>query len=134
MPPQRFPKTSKFWDVCKLEEDLMNLTAWDTTLSTTKLKNMGIERAPPLDIDNPDAVDANPVFFQPIPDSPEFKEAFAASRRDIYNWHRCTDERSDFGTLHCVSHLIGWLSGVAYGVAHVHNLYPADRPQWLRIS
>lgn len=134
MSPQRFPKTSAFWRVTKIENELMGLPAADTTLPMNKLKSLGIERAPPLDIDNADAVDAYPVFFRPIPDTPEFEEAFAASRRDIYKWHRCNDERGDYGTLHCVSHLIGWLAGVAYRVAHVHHLYPADAPQWLRVS
>ncbi|KAK3292779.1 uncharacterized protein B0H64DRAFT_237459 [Chaetomium fimeti] len=138
MPPQRFPKTSKFWEVHKLEQGLMGLGELSTTLSTSRLKSMGIERAPQLDIDNPDMVDAHPVFFQPFPDTPEFRESLAASRRERhendYDWSPCTHELSHIGRLDCAGHVINWLTGLAYGAVHVHNLYPTDVPQWKSAS
>ena len=137
MAPQPFPKTSKFWAVNKLENELMNLPERDTTLSTSRLQHMEIERAPDLDIDNPDAVDAHPVFFQPLPDNPEFREALAASRRDLEmdrRWSPCTEELAHTGRLDCAGHVIRWLARLGHGAVRAHKLYPTNIPDWRKAT
>ncbi|KAH6640506.1 hypothetical protein F5144DRAFT_560673 [Chaetomium tenue] len=134
MAPPSFPKTSGFWRVDKLENDLMNLAESETTLSTSRLKNMNIERAPELNIDSPDAVDAHPVFFQPFPDNLEYREALAETRRDLeeneLEWSTCTKGPSHVGQLDCACRIIHWLAGLRQGTFLEDEFYPTDIPQW----
>ena len=129
-----FPKPSGFWKVDKLENDLMNLAESETTLSTSRLKNMNIERAPELNIDSPNAADAHPVFFQPFPDNLEYREALAETRRDHeeneLEWSTCTKEPSHVGQLNCTGRIIDWLAGLRQGPFLEDEFYPTDIPQW----
>jgi len=116
----------------------MNLPASDRTLSTTTLKNMGIERAPQHDIDNPNAVDADAVFFKPFPDTFDFRSAVAERVRDyggeVQWWYRCPDEVPHVDRLSCALHVIDRLHHLGYFAILIHNLYPADAENWRESS
>jgi hypothetical protein len=78
---------------------------------------MGIERAPQLDIDNPTAVDAHPVFFQPFPDTPDFRRAVAEQLREYCEswgdhqwWYHCPDELLYTDRVSCALHVIDRLA------------------------
>ncbi|KAH6843077.1 hypothetical protein B0I37DRAFT_418200 [Chaetomium sp. MPI-CAGE-AT-0009] len=128
MDPPRFPKDSKFWEVLGLEKDLMGLPESDTTLKTGRLKSMGIERAPLLDIDNdkPVARGAHPVFFQPLPNGPEFRKALAASRRELdelgQNWSTCTRK------------LEHWQTALPDVGIRLPQYPPGELPEWFTYS
>jgi hypothetical protein len=126
------PKASAFWNIVRLEKELRELPHSEMTFSINKLKSMGIERAPPLDIDSPYAVDAYPVFFQPLADTPDFRNAVEKSIGEGREWSHCSDELPHFDRVSCAGHAIGWLDGTHNGAVIVNNLYPRGAPQWHR--
>lgn len=126
------PKAPAFWDVVRLEKSLMELAVSDTSFPVSRLKAMGIERAPPLDIDDPNAADAHPVFFLPLADTPDFRNAVEMSIGEGREWSHCPDELAHFDRVSCAGHAIGWLDGTHNGAVIVHDLYPHDAPKWHR--
>ncbi|KAK4043152.1 hypothetical protein C8A01DRAFT_32794 [Parachaetomium inaequale] len=98
---------------------------------------MGIERAPQLDIDNPNAVDAHPVFFTPVPDTPDFRRAIAEQLReycqgwgDDQPWDHCPDELQHIDRLSCACRVIDMLGYWGHHAISTHDLHPADIPKW----
>jgi hypothetical protein len=89
------PQSPAFWTIFRLEKALMNPSESETTspqsrfgmtLSDKPLKTMGIERVPrELDIENPTPVDAYPVFFEPLADTPDLQKGLCGgqSRLDM---------------------------------------------------
>jgi hypothetical protein len=132
MAPRSYPKSPVFWELVRLEKELMRLPESDRTLSDNRLKSMNIERAPQLDIDNLNAVDAFPVFFEPLADSPNFRNAVAETERKDCGWPHCPHEATHNDRLSCAVHAIDWLDGMLSAAVDVYNLYPADAPKWKR--
>jgi hypothetical protein len=118
--------------VVELEKELMRLPESDRTLPDDRLKRMNIERAPQLDIDNSSAVDAYPVFFEPLPDSPELRRAVAEAEQEVCGWSHCPHQSTHDDRLSCAVHAIDWLDGMLSAAVSVHDLYPDDAPQWTR--
>jgi hypothetical protein len=103
------------------------------TFSTTVLNNMGIEREPQLDIDNPNAVDAYPVFFQPLAHTPYLSHAFmeaACQEGRTPDWGHCPYEVGHSGDTTCASLLSSRLSGLHFSAGCLFDLQPPDVPEW----
>lgn len=128
MTPPDFPRNSAFWQVVKLEKRLTALT--DTTLSDTELLGMGIHRAPQLDVDNTSASDAWPVFFQPLEDSIELREAAMDLERELGCWSHCPYEAEHVDRLACALQTHWWFEHMRCTADAVHKSYPTDVPRW----
>jgi hypothetical protein len=126
------PESPAFWKVVKLERDLMARPASSMTFAADELERMHIKKAPQLNIDDPNVADAFPVFFQPLADTPDLRNAFAASIDEGREWSHCPDELTHFDRVSCAGHAIGWLDGTHTGAVIIHNLYPRGAPQWQR--
>ncbi|KAK4154372.1 hypothetical protein C8A00DRAFT_32889 [Chaetomidium leptoderma] len=134
MAPRRPPKSPLFWEVVKLEKELMELPDTDTSFTTNILKSMGIERAPQLDIDNPNAVDAYPVFFQPLADSRELGDAVAECLREGCCWSHCPDEASHIDRVTCATHAIGWIFDIGSSAVDNSNVSPIGAMKWHKVG
>jgi hypothetical protein len=134
MPRRPYPEAPAFWRLVKLEKNLMRLQGSHMVFSTTRLKSMGIERAPQLDIDNPNAVDADPDFFQPLANTPDLRHAFAETLRQweerTPDWVHCPDELEHLDRLSCANHLSRWLSALRSSAVRLFDLQPPDVPEW----
>jgi hypothetical protein len=120
-----------FWELVRLEKELMRLPESDRTLSDNRLKSMNIERAPQLDIDNSSAVHSHPVFFEPLPDSPELRRAVVGREQEVRGWSHCPHKNIHDDRLSCAVHTIHWLDGML-PAAESHSPYPDGAPRWHR--
>ena len=103
-----------------------------TTISDQQLATLGIHRASRLDVDNHGAADAWPVFFQPLDESPTFKNAVEALADEL-NWSLCPDVLEHTGRLSCALHAIHWFDSVAGDLAEDSRFHPEDQPRWIGI-
>ncbi|GAB1315756.1 hypothetical protein MFIFM68171_05966 [Madurella fahalii] len=129
MAPPKVPENRALGQVMKLEKQLATLT--DTTLSDTELLNMGIRRAPPLNVDDPNASDSWPVFFQPVEDSVELREAVAKLGTELGNWSYCPYEAEHVDRLACALHTLGWFT---YMRDEVVDFHPSGAPVWIQLN
>lgn len=125
MAPSNHPATDGLARMRRLEKSLRELPESETTLSEQRLKTLKIQRAPQLNLDNPDALDGSPVFFQPLDDSAEFRKTFMDTVKEFGHYGICPYKKEHVDRLACATQTLSWFHSAARAV------YPRDHPEWL---
>jgi hypothetical protein len=125
MIPINDPANSGLASMRRLEKSLRGLPETDTTLSDATLISLGIRKAPQLDIDNAGALDASPVFFQPLDGCPEFRQTVEDTWNELDCYSICPYKDDHVGRLACATIALSWYDSVTDAV------YPKDQPKWL---
>jgi hypothetical protein len=109
----------------KLEWAIIGLPETERTLSDDKLASLGLYRGPPLNIDNPSGGDRRPVFFQPLDDSPQCRQAVQDYEEESQcPYEFCPREKEHRSGVTCAIQTLDWVEAVA------DNVYPDSQPEW----
>ena len=124
MASSSYPAADGLARMRQLEKSLRELPEPETTLSDKRLKSLDIHKAPQLNIDNPDAPDDWPVFFQPLGDSQQFRNTLKEAEKEIRYYSICPYKKEHADRLTCATQTLSWFHSAARAV------YPEDEPQW----
>lgn len=112
----------------RIEDRLLALTT--ETLSDGKLETLGIRRAAQLDVDDPDVEDACPLFFQPLEDTWELREALRDFDAEVGRREFCFDTDRHASSTDC-----SFWTGIGYedlAVKVAEDSRFAQVPKWFK--